>query len=185
MSENLPHRPATAQPMQAIEWDDELSARIRAAFPAAAARSYLQQNFVESPTATVKPLIEFLRNTENFDMLVDLTAVDWWKKDSAADYPRFEIVYQLYSFPTNQRLRVKTRLLENEAAPSIVGIYAAADWLEREVFDMFGILFQGHPALKRILLPEEWQGFPLRKDKSILAMDQNWVRDHLSIESGQ
>lgn len=185
MSENLPHRPATAAPMQALDWESDFSARVRAAFPNVATRSYLLQNFVEAPAATTAPLLSFLRDTDQFDMLVDLTAVDWWKKDAPADFPRFEIIYELYSFPRNERLRIKTRIAEGQAALSVTSLYAGADWLEREVFDMFGIPFDGHPNLKRILMPEEWQGFPLRKDKSILAMDQDWVHDNLHIESGQ
>jgi NADH-quinone oxidoreductase subunit C len=185
MSENLPHRPATAVPMQSIDWESEFAGRIRNAIPNAVTRSYLQQNFVEVPVFAVSQLIAFLRSSEHFDMLIDLTAVDWWKKDTADDFLRFEVVYELYSFPRNERLRVKTRIADGKAVPSVTSLYASADWLEREVFDMFGIPFSGHPNLKRILLPEEWQGFPLRKDKSILAMDQNWVRENLHIESGQ
>ncbi len=185
MSENLPHRPATSAPMQAVDWESEFSARIRAAFPTVATRCYLEQNFVEAPASVLAQAMAFLRDSERFDMLMDLTAVDWWKKDLPASAQRFEVVYELYSFPRNERLRVKTRVADGEPVPSLTSLYEAADWLEREVFDMFGIPFDGHPNLKRILMPDEWQGFPLRKDKSILAMDQDWVRDNLQIESGQ
>jgi NADH-quinone oxidoreductase subunit C len=171
--------------MQSAGWESEFAARIRTAFPLAVTRSYLDQNFVEAPASILAQLVEFIRDVERFDMLIDLTAVDWWKKDLAAGSPRFEVVYELYSFPRNERLRIKTRIADGEAVPSVTGLYAAADWLEREVFDMFGIPFSGHQNLKRILLPEEWQGFPLRKDRSILAMDHEWVRGNLHIESGQ
>jgi NADH-quinone oxidoreductase subunit C len=182
MSENLPHRAAAATPMQAVAWEGELPERIAAAFPEAGLRclSYVCQHFVEASVNVVVPLIKFLRDRERFDMLTDLTAVDHPK-----DEGRFEIVYQLYSFATNTRIRVKTRIAEDQEAPSLVPVFAGANWLEREVYDMFGVRFRGHPDLKRILLPDEWQGFPLRKDKSIIAMDQDWVRDHLHIESGQ
>ena len=168
--------------MQAVAWAGELPERIASAFPGAGLEclSYLGQHFVEAPTHVVAPLIQFLRDRELYDMLTDLTAIDH-PKDAA----RFEIVYFLYSFPRNERIRVKTRVAEDQEVPSIASIFAGANWLEREVYDMFGVRFAGHPDLKRILLPEEWQGFPLRKDKSILAMDQDWVRDHLHIESGQ
>ncbi len=185
MSENLPHRPATSTPMQALNWESEFSARIRAAYPNAATHSYLLQNFVVAPVSDLTHLISFIRDSEHFDMLIDLTAVDWWKKDAPVDALRFEVVYELYSFPRNERLRIKTRIANGESVPSISHLYPSADWLEREVFDMFGIPFDGHPNLKRILLPDEWQGYPLRKDKSILAMDQNWVQNNLHIESGQ
>ena len=182
MSENLPHRAAAATPMQAVAWEGELPERIAGAFAGAGLRclSYLGQQFIEAPQSGVRLLIQFLRDREQFDMLTDLTALDHPK-----DAGRFEIVYCLYSFPRNQRIRVKTRVAEGEDAPSIVSIFTGANWLEREVYDMFGVRFAGHPDMKRILLPEEWRGFPLRKDKSILAMDQDWVRDHLHIESGQ
>jgi len=168
--------------MQAVEWVGELPQRIAGAFPDACLQclSYLGQHFVEVPTGVVAPLIQYLRDHEQYDMLTDLTAVDHPK-----DAGRFEIVYFLYSFARNERIRVKTRFAEDHDARSIASIFAGANWLEREVYDMFGVRFSGHPGLKRILLPEEWQGFPLRKDKSILAMDQDWVRDHLHIESGQ
>ena len=168
--------------MQAVAWPGELPERIANAFPDAGLQclSYLGQYFVEAPTDAVASLIQFLRDSEQYDMLTDLTAVDH-PKDAA----RFEIVYFLYSFARNERIRVKTRIADGQDAPSIASIFAGANWLEREVFDMLGVRFAGHPHLKRILLPEEWQGFPLRKDKSILAMDQDWVRDHLHIESGQ
>ncbi len=168
--------------MQTVAWVGELPGRIASAFPDAGLQcvSYLGQDFVEAPFDAVAPLIQYLRDSERYDMLTDLTAVDH-PKDAA----RFEIVYFLYSFARNQRIRLKTRIAEHQDAPSITSIFSGANWLEREVYDMFGVRFAGHPGLKRILLPEEWQGFPLRKDKSILAMDQDWVRDHLHIESGQ
>jgi NADH-quinone oxidoreductase subunit C len=117
---------------------------------------------------------------EQFDYLVDLTAVDWPKREK-----RFDLVINLYSFPKNERLRLKVHVGEGETAPSMVSVWPTADWLEREVYDMFGIIFEGHPNLKRLLLPEEWQGFPLRKDYDILKQDEAWVRENLGIESGQ
>ena len=74
---------------------------------------------------------------------------------------------------------------EKEQIPSVSGIWSTANWLEREVWDMFGIVFSGHPNLTRILLPDEWQGFPLRKDYDILTQDTAWIRENLGIESGQ
>ena len=104
------------------------------------------------------------RDEEKFDYLVDLTAVDWPKREK-----RFDLVLNLYSFPKNERLRIKAPLAEDEPVPSVESVWPTANWLEREVYDMFGIVFEGHPNLKRLLLPEEWQGYPLRKDYDILA----------------
>jgi len=122
----------------------------------------------------------YARDDEKFDFLTDLTAVDWPKREK-----RFEVVLNLYSFEKNERLRLKAPAGENEPVPSVTGVWATANWLEREAYDMFGIRFEGHPDLKRILLPEEWQGHPLRKDYDILTQDTAWVRENLGIESGQ
>lgn len=94
-----------------------------------------------------------------FDYLSSLTAVDWTVRE-----PRFDVVYNLYSIPNNLRLTVKTGCAEDEGVPTMVDIWPAADWLERETYDLYGIEFLGHPDLRRIFLPEDWDGFPLRKD---------------------
>jgi len=95
-----------------------------------------------------------------FDFLVELTAVDFWPRE-----PRFEIVYILASTVLRQRVRVKLRLRGDDARVATVsGIWPAANWLEREVWDLFGIVFEGHPDPRRLLMPEDWEGFPLRKD---------------------
>lgn len=125
-------------------------------------------------------IAEYSRDDEQFDLLADLTAVDWPKREK-----RFDLVLIMYSFPKNERLRLKVHVGETETAPSVAGIWPTANWLEREVYDMFGMIFTGHPNLKRLLLPEEWQGFPLRKDYDILKQDEAWVRENLGIESGQ
>ncbi len=103
-----------------------------------------------------------------FDMLMDLTAVDYSRYPGREDGPRFEVVYHLYSVGENHRLRLKVRLDEDDpVVPSVVGLWPIADWLEREVWDMFGVRFAGHPDLKRLLLYEEFVGHPLRKDYPI------------------
>jgi NADH-quinone oxidoreductase subunit C len=104
----------------------------------------------------------FLRDEPDFrfDMLVDITAVDYLGRR-----PRFEVVYHFYSLPLNHRLRIKVALGEGDpSVPSLVPIWAGANWLERETWDLYGIVFTGHPDLRRIYLYEEFQGHPLRKD---------------------
>lgn len=113
----------------------------------------------------LREVMEFLRNDERllFEMLLDVTAVDFPARD-----PRFDVVYHLLSLRFNRRLRVKVRLGgEDPELPSLTALWGNADWLEREVWDMFGVRFAGHPDLKRILLYEEFQGHPLRKDYPI------------------
>lgn len=95
-----------------------------------------------------------------FNFMSDITCVDWYPSE-----PRFEIIYHLLSIPNKERVRLKVRL--NSASPvveSITSLWAGANYFEREVFDLFGIRFTGHPYLRRILMPEDWEGYPLRKD---------------------
>jgi len=95
-----------------------------------------------------------------FDFLAELTAVDFWPRE-----PRFEVVYILVSTSLRQRARVKVRLRGDDARVTTVSsVWPAANWLEREVWDLFGIVFEGHPDPRRLLMPEDWEGFPLRKD---------------------
>jgi len=174
-----PKPPAT---MASTPWDCELSQRIAAQFGDAIKEqsTYLGQNFIVADSNRIRAILEYLRDEEDFDYLVDLTAVDYPKRER-----RFDLVYILYSYRLNDRLRVKAQVADGEQPESATDVYVAADWLEREVFDMFGIEFAGHPNMKRILLPEDWRGFPLRKEYGITQMDNQWVKDNLGIESGQ
>ena len=94
-----------------------------------------------------------------FSQLVDLTAVDYPEREE-----RFEVVYHMLSMTQNLRVRVKVTATEETPVPSASVVFSTADWFEREVFDMFGITFDGHPDMTRILMPEDWVGHPLRKD---------------------
>ena len=95
-----------------------------------------------------------------FDFLAELTATDFWPRE-----PRFEVVYMLVSTVLRHRARIKVRLQGNDAhLATVSGVWPAANWLEREVWDLFGIEFDGHPDPRRLLMPEDWEGFPLRKD---------------------
>ncbi|HYZ83164.1 MAG TPA: NADH-quinone oxidoreductase subunit C [Bryobacteraceae bacterium] len=168
--------------MASSPWEDALSQSLRERFPGAvrATLSYLGQNFALIEPNAIVPILTWLRDECGFDYLVDLTAVDYPKR-----HARFELVYILYSHARNERVRLKTEVFEGEAAPSVTSVFPGANWLEREVFDMFGVEFHGHPNLRRILMPDEWQGHPLRKDYSIIGMDNRWVKENLGIESGQ
>lgn len=111
--------------------------------------------------ANLEHLVEFLRDSPacRFSTLVDITAVDHPERS-----PRFDVVYHLLSMYQNHRIRLKVAVREDEMVPSLVALYPAANWFEREVFDMFGILFSGHPDLRRILTDYGFRGYPLRKD---------------------
>lgn len=98
-----------------------------------------------------------LKNERQFNRLSAITCVDWYPRD-----PRFEVVYHLHSMQQNRRIRLKCRV--DVEIDSVTGVWAAADWYEREVFDLFGVVFRNHRNLTRILMPETWQGHPLRKD---------------------
>ncbi|MEM8825191.1 MAG: NADH-quinone oxidoreductase subunit C [Pseudomonadota bacterium] len=116
---------------------------------------------LDATVSDIPALVEFLKTDEQcrFATLVDITAIDY-----PGDERRFCVVYHFLSMYRNQRIRVKTFIREEEMVPSITGIYPAANWFEREVFDMFGILFSGHPDLRRILTDYGFRGYPLRKD---------------------
>jgi NADH-quinone oxidoreductase subunit C len=102
-----------------------------------------------------------LRDEFNFNLLNEETAVDYWPEQS----PRFHVVYRVRSLPHNQMIGLRVPLDGNSPVmPSITGIYANANWFERELWDMFGIHFEGHPDLRRIVMPYDWVGHPLRKD---------------------
>jgi len=95
-----------------------------------------------------------------FNFLSDITCVDWYPAE-----PRFEVVYHLLSIPKKERVRLKVRLnSDNAAVESVTSVWPGANFFEREVFDLFGVRFTGHPYLRRILMPEDWEGHPLRKD---------------------
>ena len=174
-----PKPPAT---MAATPWESELVRELKERFGDQITEysTYLGQSFLVAKPDAVISVLEFLKLEQDFDYLVDLTAVDYPKRPE-----RFDLVYILYSFARNERIRVKTMIAEGARPTTAVGVHLTANWLEREVFDMFGIQFEGHPDMRRILLPEEWEGHPLRKDYSILQQDQRWVQENLGIERGQ
>ena len=145
---------------------------VRARFGSAVLESHDHRG---EPTAVVdraalRDVLAFCRDAGAlaFDVLMDLTAVDYVKYPGREDGPRFEVVYHLYALAHNHRLRVKVRVDEDDAVvPTAVPLWPIANWFEREVWDMFGIRFEGHPDLRRLLMYEEFVGHPLRKDYPI------------------
>jgi NADH-quinone oxidoreductase subunit C len=174
--------PKAPAAMAATPWEGELPKELKERFgdQITQCSSYLGQNFLAAKPDAVISILEYLKLEADFDYLVDITAVDYPSRSE-----RFDLVYVLYSFARNERVRVKTMIGDGVKPPSATTVHTGANWLEREVFDMFGIEFEGHPDMRRILLPEEWQGFPLRKEYSIIKQDDRWVKENLGIESGQ
>jgi NADH-quinone oxidoreductase subunit C len=138
-------------------------ARLQAAIPDAVQQLsfYVGDWTVIVPVSRLLEATRFLRDTPEtwFDFCSDVTASDWPTRAQ-----RFDVIYCLYSTRFRTRVRLKVRAAENEPVPSVSGVWPAANWLEREVYDLFGVNFTGHPDRRRILMPEDWQGFPQRKD---------------------
>ncbi len=177
-----PAAPKAPAVMAATPWEGDLPSSLKEQFGERLKEcsSYLGQDFLVVSAGDVPEVIESLRDVYLYDYLVDITAVHYPSREL-----QFEVVYILYSFARNHRIRVKTSVRDGEKPQTVTTLYPTANWLEREVYDMFGIEFAGHPDMKRILLPDEWEGFPLRKENGILKMDQRWVQENLGIESGQ
>jgi NADH-quinone oxidoreductase subunit C len=178
-------KPAAAPPKPAAPvptpWDSPMVQTLKGEYGSGIEPlTYLGQNYMMVDRSLIPEILYVLRNEEYFDYCVDITAVHYPKREK-----QFDVLWILYSFPRNERIRVKTQIADGETLPSSVPIWATTNWLEREVFDMFGIRFDGHPDMKRILLPEGWKGHPLRKDYGILQQDNEWVQINLGIESGQ
>jgi NADH-quinone oxidoreductase subunit C len=178
-------KPAAAAPKPAAPvptaWDSPMIATLKGKYGSGVEPlTYLGQNYMVVDRSLIPEILQVLRNEEQFDYCVDITAVHYPQREK-----QFDVVWVLYSFARNERIRVKTQIADGESIASSVPIWPTANWLEREVFDMFGIKFDGHPDMKRILLPDGWKGHPLRKDYGILQQDNEWVQINLGIESGQ
>jgi NADH-quinone oxidoreductase subunit C len=116
---------------------------------------------VIAPVDRLVEVLTWMRDAPEarFDYCSDMTTVDWPPRAE-----RFDVVYCLYSIPHRRRARVKARVADGQPVPTATGVWPATNWLEREIYDMFGIRFAGHPDLRRILMPDDWQGHPQRKD---------------------
>jgi NADH-quinone oxidoreductase subunit C len=173
--------PAPPKPV-AVPWEGALVESLKSAYGPGIleAATYLDQNYLVVDRSVCHQVLSALRLQHGYTMITDLTAVHYPK-----DPLPFEIVWILYSIPKLARIRVKARFAEGEEAPTLTDQWVGANWMEREVFDMFGVRFAGHPDLRRILLPDEWTGHPLRKDYDVQLQDSIWVKKNLGIESGQ
>ncbi|MEO8349492.1 MAG: NADH-quinone oxidoreductase subunit C [Acidobacteriota bacterium] len=130
------------------------------------AKEFARQVTVVVLREKVAAVARHLKDAEDFRYCVDVTAVDWRDRQ-----PRFDVVYHFYSFSKNDRIRVKCGVADGEEVPSIAEVFLAANWPERETWDMFGIPFAGHPDLRRILTWDGFHGYPLRKDFPVEGID--------------
>lgn len=140
------------------------------------ASEFLGQLAVRVAPPQIVSVCETLRTDDEtpFNYLSDLTCVHYPDNTTAP----FEIVYQLYSISSNERVRLKADV-NGEGIESVAGVWPSADWLEREVYDLFGVVFHNHPDLRRILLPADWEGHPLRKDYPLEFIENRWTEQHL------
>lgn len=177
-----PATPPVAPKPAPVAWECDLVQQLRSAYGSGIreAATFLNQNYLMVDRAICHNVLLNLYEQWGFTSLTDLTAVHYPK-----DELPFEIVWILFSMAKNERVRVKARFADGEAVPTVTDRWVGANWMEREVYDMFGVRFPGHPDLRRILMPDEWTGHPLRKDYDPRKQDDEWVRKNLGIESGQ
>lgn len=136
---------------------------------------FLGQLSIRIEAVRIVEVCDFLKRHEEtpFNYLSDLTCVHLPDRKEAP----FEVVYNLYSIPANERVRLN--VATNGGVASVTSVWPAANWMEREVYDLFGVVFQNHPDLRRLLLPPDWEGHPLRKDVSLEFVENNWTKQHL------
>lgn len=155
--------------------DNPAASALEASFPQAIAGGHAERG---EPTLFIAPasivdVCRYLKIERKFLRLSAITAVDWHPAD-----PRFEVVYLLHSLEENTRLRLKCWVSQAECEiDSVTGVWRAANWYEREVFDLFGITFRNHPDLRRILMPSDWEGYPLRKDYPVHGYKYSYQSD--------
>jgi NADH-quinone oxidoreductase subunit C len=145
----------------ALKDQAKLRDRVRERFPELSAEPGIDFPVLTVPASALIETMTALRDDLGFNMLTDITGVDW-----LPSHPRYHVNYHLLAIPGGERLRVKVQLddVDTPQVPSVTGVWPSANWPEREVYDFFGIDFTGHPNMTRILMPDEWVGYPLRKD---------------------
>ncbi|MDW7972901.1 MAG: NADH-quinone oxidoreductase subunit C [Thermodesulfovibrio sp.] len=147
---------------QEIENTLKIAEKVKSLFPEDVfeIKEYRKQVSIITKKEKVKEILKYLKEQEGFNHLQDLCGVDYYPEE-----PRFEVVYNLYSILRRLSIRVRAKVFEEEPyIDTVTDLWQGADWHERECFDMFGIIFKNHPDLRRILMPEDWNGYPLRKD---------------------
>jgi len=160
----------------------DATAALKLRFPQVTDRASLDHPAVNVPPADLIALLDHLRTDGGFDLLTDVTAIDWAEGVS----PRFTVVYHLFSTARHDYLRVAAACADNLAPtmPTATGLWPAADWHEREAFDMFGIKFDGHPDLRRILMWDEYPHFPLRKEFPLAGIETPLPDLEIAAETG-
>lgn len=142
----------------------ELEQRIKARFLSAVLFSQLFRGelSIEVASCDLKTILLSLKESEGFDVLMDLTSVDYIFPET-----KTKVLYWLHNPKTFERVRIYTFVKRNESLPSVVDLFAGAAWYEREIYDLFGVIFKNHPNLTRLLMPDDWEGHPLRKDYAL------------------
>ena len=161
--------------------DVDLPTAVRGKFPSAAPRASLDCPAFNVPAAEVIAVLQYLREAQAYDFLMDLTAVDWSEEKS----PRFTVVWHLYSSTKHTYVRLAADCADDTqpSMPSTTGIWPGADWHEREAFDMFGIIFDGHPNLRRILMWDGYPYHPLRKEFPLAGLPADLPDDEIAAET--
>jgi len=170
--EEDPNKPVWEKDPVAPEWQDgtsdPLAAALKEEFGDAieSARTFAGDLAFQVRRDAIARVAAFLKERHKFTYLIDVCGADYPKRE-----PRFDVVYHLHSFEANRRIRLKVATDEATPVPTICGVWRAANWCEREVYDMYGVRFEGHPDMTRILLWEGFNGFPLRKDFPVEGID--------------
>lgn len=159
--------------------DNKLVQKLKAKFDGAVleAVEFIGQVSIRIAPDRIVDVCSFLRDDADsrFNYLSDLTCVHY---PMVPEHP-LEVVYNLYSIPRNERVRLKAAIAEDASVDSVTEVWPAANWMEREVYDLFGVTFKNHPDLRRILLPPDWEGHPLRKDYPLEFIENAWTKRHL------
>lgn len=159
--------------------DNKLVKKLKAKFNSMVgeAMEFIGQISIRIEPSSIVGVCNFLRDDPEtrFNYLSDLTCVHFPMRQEAP----LEIVYNLYSISRNERVRLKVSIAEGAAIDSVTGVWPTANWMEREVYDLFGVSFRNHPDLRRLLLPPDWEGHPLRKDYPLEFVENEWTRKHL------